>query len=373
MACSYRASADVIRFLVEAYPEAAGKPTKTGAYPLHFMCDYGTTPEALRAILQTPNAIPSVSRRDPIYQRRPLHIWNGRKSLGTCQRLRDGLRKLRRRIRQQQAVHCNHYRRHHHDDIGASNEKNTHQHQLNRIAQETSIYFESQENVHLADFASHDLWICAAMLLVVEATQKPLPTLAKEQEESTDASTTTITLCTTTNDNTVPLIPNVNVLHAALQIADCPSSFQEWAILLYADHLLTPLPDGRLALHVAAARRQTGLLLDLLQACPEAAAVRDCHGALPLQTALYGIDGGNGDDNDGDGGSGNYNDNHHHHNEAWQWKDGIGALIEAYPAALEELPSLDFPLYPYIWSRLSTREAMFRAVRGGTHLLGGTR
>ena len=283
VASSFRASESVISLLVKSFPEAAGLPTHSGTYVLHLLCDYGTTYGVLHHVLRTKESIASLSKEDPIYQRKPLHILNGRKNMRSCQRARDTMRALRLRIRM----------------MIAAGEKS-------RLE---DINFLKRKIIE--DFANDDTWLKASLLLVAEATQKPLSSGGVDPCE---------------------------VLHASIYIEDCPPSFQEWAILLYEEFLRVPSKnDGRLPLHVAANRGNTGLLLDLVEACPSAAAVRDIRGDLPLHLALR-------------------------QKASWRWDDGLGALIEAFPDAIEDLRLTD-SVYPYIWSKLSTRESLFNAVR----------
>lgn len=285
VASSYRASQSVILPLLQAYPEAAGLPNASGSYVLHLLCDYGTTPGILHQVLRTQQAVASVLREDRIYRRRPLHII--RRNLRTGQRTRDTIRDIRGKLRTLQTA-------------GAER----HQDEMRRLEQE------------LIEFEQDDFWRKVSLLLVAEATQSPLAA-----------------------DGVDP----IDVLQAAIQIEDCPASFQEHAILLYSEILTQPREsDHCVPLHVAAERGNTALLLDLVEACPQAATVRNARGHLPLQTALLLAQR-----------RGQY---------AWRWGDGLGALIEANPAALEELRLPD-TVYPLIWGRLSTRESLFHAIR----------
>ena len=281
VASSYRASTAVIRMILDSFPDAAGFPTRTGSSALHLMCDYGVRPDALHCVLQTSVGVANVAQEDLIYRRKPLHVLNGRKNMGNCQWTRDSMRGLRQRIRALEIA-------------GAHRNAN-------------DIYRLRQT---LMDFENDDTWRKASMLMVAEATGQAL-----------------------SEGDVVPM----QALRAAIEIEDCPASFQEWAILLYSDKLMVPGADGCVPLHIAARRGSTGLLLDLLEACPSAAAVRDSSGFLPLQTFLQ-------------------------RPQARVWREGTGALLEAYPPALEELHLSD-AVYPFVWSKLSSRESLFQAIR----------
>lgn len=268
--------------MLDAFPDAAGLPTVNGSYALHLMCDYGATTSALYHILQTSAGVATVTKEDHIYGRKPLHILNGRKNMTSCQRARDSMRNLRQKMRTLETVtaHGNE------NDIG-------------RFKQA------------LMEHDNDDTWQKACMLLVAEAYRRPISDGDLEPGK---------------------------VLRAAIQIEDCPASFSERAILLYSERLMDPgINDGNVPLHIAAKRGNTGLLLDLLEACPAAAAVRNSMGSLPLQTLLC-------------------------QSQSQQWNYGIGALIEAYPQALEELHMPD-GVYPLIWRKLSSKESLFQAVR----------
>lgn len=238
-----------------------------------------------------------------------------------CQRTRNTLRTLRRRIRRAQQQQA-----HREDDS------------LSKLRKEFHNVLEEPHN---------DCYALASMLLVVEATQQPL---------SADAD---------------GVLKPLSVLRAALCTEDCPATFQEWTILRYADYLHLPLcgDDGRLALHMAVSPAQqrshidTALVLDLLEACPTAAGIRDAQGNLPLHLALQRH---GDDDRTGRCNKTNYHDDNDHTVVVW-------ALINAHPEAMTEVPLLDeIPsLTPYLWSRLTTRDALFRIIRAsGPRLIG---
>lgn len=304
VASSYRVSSDVLIPVLCAYPEAAGIPNGSGSYVLHLLCDYGASAYVLHHVLQTAAGSSSIRMEDPIYRRRPLHILNGRKNLQMCQHTRDTLRTLRRKLRTLQA--------------GGG------------VVSNESEIDQCEEEIIALTQTNNDLWNKVAVLLVAENTRQPL-------------SANFPTPC--------------EILHAAINIVDCPSSFQEQAILLYSDLLMRPMTTttttatscgstdrGAVPLHVAADRGDTALLLDLVQACPAAATVRTVRGEFPLSTATR-------------------------RQPSWGWEDGIGALVHANPAALEELHLPD-TLYPRIWSRLSSsRESLFCAIRSFPRLI----
>jgi hypothetical protein len=196
---------------------------------------------------------------------------------------------------------------------------------------------------NLVDQPHNDWYTLASMLLVVEATQQPLPELP-------------------TDDGDDPKLNPLVVLRSALITDDCPASFQEWAILRYADYLHLPVDTGRLALHMAMSsgkqqRIDTALVLDLLEASPAAAGIRDAQGNLPLHLALQRQYSSTEDET-------NYTNN----KDKGDFNTVLWALINAHPEAIMEVPILDetMSLIPYIWSRLTNHDSLFRIIRATT-------
>lgn len=280
MACSYRASNDVVQAILNAYPEAAGEATDSGSYPLHLLCDYGSSVELVRSIVETEAGVATVFKLDRTYKRTPLQILNGRKNLNIFLRSLETIRTARVRQRALRAERAH----------GQEEE-------LQRLGQGVS------------EFKTSEFWQKAVLLMLVECQSSPL-----EDDDFTDAW----------------------ILHACLVCQDAPPSVQEFAILLYEDQLLIPDENGQLPLHTAAMDGTPSLLLDILAANPSAASERNREGCLPLQFAVR------------------------HRNR--RWSDGAGQLVEAYPAALDEI-NIDDRLYPKVWSRLSSSDVLFRAIR----------
>jgi hypothetical protein len=281
VACSYRASTEVIRAVLDAYPEAAGEASDSGSFPLHFMCDYGCSVDSLRAIVQTGPGAASVLKQDRTFRRKPLQILNGRKSLSTFSRSLDKMRQARMTQRALRAEGA----------VGQEDE-------LERLDRTVT------------DFRDFDFWQKTAILMLVEYQKRPL------MDEDLD---------------------DARILQACIGITECPSSVQEFAILLYEDKLLTPDEDGQLPLHRVARDGTPSLLMDVLAGNTAAACLRDEQGLLPLEIAVR-------------------------HRNMCCWSDGLGKLVEANPSALDEL-KLNDRLYPKIWSQLLTPDALFLAIR----------
>lgn len=81
VAASYRAAGEVIRALLKAYPEGAGVASNARSLPMHIVCDYGASVDAIHAILETRAGVESLSLLDGTFQRNPLHILNARKGM----------------------------------------------------------------------------------------------------------------------------------------------------------------------------------------------------------------------------------------------------------------------------------------------------
>lgn len=185
VACSYRASTEVIQAILEAYPEAAGEASDSGSFPLHLACDYGCSVDTLRSLVQTEAGAATVLKKDRTFRRKPLQILNGRKSLSNFIRSMNELREARITQRALRA------------EGGVGQEV-----ELQRL--------------------DKNFWQKAAILMLVEYLKRPL-----------------------TDDD----IDDARILHACIGSSECPQSVQEFAILLYEDQLLTPDENGELPLH----------------------------------------------------------------------------------------------------------------------------
>lgn len=168
----------------------------------------------------------------------------------------------------------------------------------------------------VATYREDEFWKKASLLVLVEYRQMPL---GREHVTDTD------------------------LLQACIASVECPPSVQEFALLLYEDVLLIPNENGQLPLHTAILNGTPSLLLDVLAANTSAACVRNQDGRLPLELAVG-------------------------HDADRSWSQGPGRLVEAHPAALAQL-HLDDRLYPKIWSRISSLDALFRAIRTRPDLL----
>jgi hypothetical protein len=345
VACSYRASIEVITALVESYPQAAGMSNGSGSFPLHLVCDYGCSVDTLHRLLQTPAAIPTLHKLDRLYQRRPLDILNARKNMRQCFQARQSMRQLRQLqqaiIRNEEGATTNLTRgtRGCPDMVADKNNNNKEVVVADRLQQ-----IEQQIREH----GNTEFWKKAAVLITAQHTGQPLLLAAAAADNDFDG------------DDSKPggqfhLDPHddvgAKILQAAVANHNCPPSLQEFAILLYQPFLLVPDECGRLPLHVAAAAAETrsystgnttALLLDLMAACPEAAHVRDAQGRLPLMLALQSPLVGK------------------------TWTGVTQALVEAYPAALQDL---DLPnvLLPRIWSKFASPITLYETLRAFIH------
>jgi hypothetical protein len=229
VACSYRASTEVIQAVLGAYPEAAGEASDSGSFPLHLVCDYGCSVDTLRSLLQTEAGAATIFKEDRTFRRKPLQILNGRKSISNFFRSTDKMREARITQRALRAE----------GGVGQEDE-------LRRLDQ------------IVTDFRHFDFWQKAAILMLVEYLKRPL----------TDAD-----------------LDDAGILHACIGSTECPQSVQEFAILLYEDQLLTPDENGQLPLHKVA-RDGSPVFMDVLAGNMSAASVRNEQGMLPLEIAV---------------------------------------------------------------------------------------
>lgn len=228
VACSYRASPDIVAAIIESYPEAAGMADASGSCPLHLLCDYGCSTESLRSVLQTTAGSSTVLKADRAYQRRPLYILNARKNLYEFQRWLKDTRDVRLRqvaIRQKMCA------------------------DMEQIQQLEEIV-DAHRNL--------EFWQKISLLLYVEYYG-----------------------CESIDD-----ISDDQVLHAAVGVADCPPSLRELAIALNAHELLTPDKVGRLAIQVAIEQSRYDLVIEMLRLQPSVAQTRNRQGMLPLALAV---------------------------------------------------------------------------------------
>jgi len=246
VAASYRASGAVIRALVHSYPNGAGAPVPgKGSCPLHLMCDYGSSLDSIRAILESKAGVSSLRVNDRIFDRTPLRILNLRKNMYAFHLVVSDLRNIRRT-----------------------------QKELKEAMLLEGAYDQSQldalEN-QVEPFREYEFWKTASLLIHTEYTN----TIVNEDagsintiiDEGTHYQSFILNACTTLCDH-------------------CPPSLTELALLLHPEQLLHGDEQGRLPLHNAAQRPDSTVLLDLLYACPQATKIRDANGFLPLQLAI---------------------------------------------------------------------------------------
>ena len=307
VAISYRASVEVIRALLEVFPESAGLADGVGAHPLHLLCDYGSSVDSLRAVLETPTGAATIGRRMDIKSRprTALEILNARMHYAEFRRAVTSMREARKRqqtIRndlqqqqqqqQQQILDFGVLGDTEHANVpnirqtSAESEPNADnrdwdggQNTRAPTTTSTSEHYNAMLQRHermIQSFQQNDYWQKAAMLILVEYTQQPLPLEGLHDAQA-------------------------NVVHACSGVSRCNRHLLEFAILLHQDDLIQKLDaDGRLPLHVAAENHAASLLVNnssnqslteeilfqILYACPKAAFVQDKNGMLPLAAAL---------------------------------------------------------------------------------------
>ncbi len=236
IACCYRASSDVVRMLVQAFPESAGmtidsETEQGGSTPLHLLCDYGCQAESLRAILETEAGAASTRKKDWIYGRTPLRILNERKNLNE---FHSHLAELRLLVwRNPDALSL--------VEDGERQDK----------SMETALLLERIRTM--------GFWEKAQLLALAEFTQQPVTSIVP-------TSTT--------------------VIHALIGLKVCPPAILELASFMMPNELMRPDDQGELALHFAARHANDDVICDVLRAQTKAASVPDATRLLPLQVYL---------------------------------------------------------------------------------------
>lgn len=127
----------------------------------------------------------------------------------------------------------------------------------------------------------------------------------------------------------------IQIVHACADIANCPPSLLELAILLHPEQLLEQDEEGQVPLHIAI---PTSCCSDVIAACPEAARIVNHKGKYPLQIAVE---------------------------VGRTWNEGVGALVAIHPVVVEGL-DLDERLYPLLWSKLhsvDTAASLYASIR----------
>ena len=74
VACSYRASNDVMKVLVDSYPESVGISNINGSYPIHILCEYDGPLSVFYTILSNPYVVPTVCMIDNVHYQYPIEI-----------------------------------------------------------------------------------------------------------------------------------------------------------------------------------------------------------------------------------------------------------------------------------------------------------
>lgn len=236
VAAAYRASGNVVRALVKAYPEGCGIPDPgKGACALHLMCDYGSSVDSIRAVLESEAGVASLKSIDGIFLQTPVQILNLRKNLHLYHRNVSELRNIRRK---QEALRAA---------------------MLLDGVDEPNLIQALEDRVE--PFRRDDFWQKASLLICAEYTHSIV-------DDDTDQHGRMLNACTM-------------LWHR------CPISLTELALLLHPEQLRQGDDMGRLPLHNATRRPDSTVLLDLLNAWPPATKIPDAGGFLPLQLAIH--------------------------------------------------------------------------------------
>lgn len=356
---TYRAPADVIRALIDAYPAGVKEPNGAGSYPIHLFCDYGPSVDSLRALLETEDGASTISFRDRATGLTPLYILSAHKNVSQWRKAIVSMRQARQR---QQTIRKKIQSRIMRQQLEILQPLEYSETFASEQASESAAFSETSEiggsttqtelqrqERLIASFQQNDYWQKAALLVLVEYTKQPLKEGGIADNE-------------------------YSIVHACAGLPHCPSSLLEFAILLHADDLINKKDyRGQLPLHVAASTHATSLatrrtnknvdhrgskwdrseeiLLTILAACHQAAFVKDADGCLPFAVAIK-VQREQWCDN----------------GIAWS-RAGLQRLLAVNPAALETL-DLDERLFPYIWANRmhATANEMFCSIQRNPNL-----
>jgi hypothetical protein len=296
VACCYRSPSEVLEALIEANPETLGYRNKLGLYPLHILCDRGCTMESLDVMLRYPQAIKTITEKDYMYDRTPLYILNQRKNLWAFGEQTKGLRKLRHE--QRDAIQFGNW---------ADNDERRLQNEVDKARQS-------------------DFWRKAKSLLLAEYRQQ----------------------CR------LPINDDCGTVRACLELKNCPPSLREYAILAYSEELSVPDEQGKLPLHHVCSsgsdrKEDQWLLVEVLNAYPEAARIHDKNGMLPLEIFVDAF-------------------------SKCGRTDALMRLILANPIAVDNL-RIDIHLYPSILEVIcgdkNSRSGVFELIKASPGLFAG--
>ncbi len=302
VACSYRASTDVIRALVTACPKSAGIQTRVrGSTPLHLLCENRCSVDAIRVILETKAGMESVLQEDRRFHQTPLQLLHARTKGPQFNRSMNDLQSKLRRQQEQKDTQTS-------SIISLQEQQQT-----------TTPNWPDGLHQSLLEFWHKAVLLVLAEFHLLRSSSNRPATFLPSMDQS-DSS---------------------HVVHACLGIARCPPSVLKLAMLLHPEQLLLPDEDGRLPLHIAASKLYhdssiNDIFIDLINACPQAAQHRDAHQVIPLQ--LCGACG---------------------------WNERLARLVLANPLGLTAM-DFDDALYPRIWARMALRRncsALFELIR----------
>ena len=234
MACFYKASSDVVRTLVQAYPPASVMAihlkTRCHFLPLHALCKKEGETDSIRAVLEVPEGAASTRIKDS-GGRNPMSMLD---SCGFDNEI-DLLVKELRQFDRQDVLDAMHNDR-------PNNRRNDIKLVLERI-QRTGF------------------WRKVELLALAEYTQQPI---SPGNQSLLNQSTTTI-------------------VRIFLSLQHCPRFAMEMACILRPNSLMQKDELGDLPLHIATRQLRDELIQKVLQAQPLAASIPDASRALPLQ------------------------------------------------------------------------------------------
>ncbi|GAX09319.1 hypothetical protein FisN_6Lh311 [Fistulifera solaris] len=316
-ACFGNCPAATVELILQANPSQAKVVNIKGELPLHLACSYRASSETIRVVLE---ANPAAANEVTLAGSNPLHLladyggsaeamWHVLRACSSAATVCD-------QLYQRRPIEILNGRKNLHE-FSTIREMLRTVRRKQRLLRENSIEWSDLE-VGIEEHRTSEFWQKIALLAVAESRFDD----ALLQMHSID------------------LVSHPVVLMACVSNALCPPSIQEFAILLYSHQLVVPY-DGNLALHEAVKAGSFHALQDLLFYAPDAAKVRSEEGKLPLTYLLERDDA--------------------------SWLDGVGYLMQAYPAALQDT-ALPAPYFPILWSRFPP-DVLYASIRCSPDLL----
>lgn len=323
VACSYRSSNDVIKVLVDSYPESVGISNNNGSYPIHILCDYDGPLSVFYTILSNPYVVPTVCMIDNVHYQYPIEILYSRHNTTHFYDFHIRLKNLKL-LRHQQIIIKKRKQHKKLQEFVVSSECTK---SNDGDDDDDDLHYQQEKISMINNYENFDFWIKICWLLLIEYHQKSL------QQQPTS--------CCIMNNNNGVSFKESQVVLASLYSICCPDYIKDMTILIYPEQLISQTDDyGNVPLHIMAInyyynnkKENSNMILMMLwmiNICPEAASIRNNIGQLPLtclnnsincSLKLYS----------------SYKKEDDAYSEDICWSHLIACLIHANPAAIKDI------------------------------------